>query len=137
MDTPHDDAEPPDGDKPVEQALEHLQKAEHDLEAARQAERRAEGEIREAEHDIEEAIERRQTEIIVNSRPREIQGHRASFEQVVQLAFPAGVVADQNTVYSMTYRHAASSPHAGELGPGGQVEVKNGTVFNVTRTIRS
>lgn len=97
MDTPHNDAEPPDGDT----QLEH-----------------------------------RNSEIIVNSRPREIRGHEASFEQVVQLAFPGGG-ADQNTVYSMTYRHAASKPHAGELGPGGKVHVKNGTIFNVTRTVRS
>ena len=136
MDTAHNDAEPPDGGTQVEHALEHLKTAEHDLEQAQQAERRAEGEIREAEHEIEEAVAHRNTEIIVNSRPREIHGHEASFEQVVQLAFP-GCAADQNTVYSMTYRHAASNPHAGELGPGGKVEVKNGTIFNVTRTIRS
>ncbi len=54
----------------------------------------------------------------------------------MQLAFPGGA-ADQNTVYSMTYRQAASHPHAGELGPGGKVDVKKGTIFNVTRTVRS
>ena len=136
MDTPHTDTEPPDGETQVEHAVEQLKKAERDLEQAKAAERRAEGEIREAEHEIEEAIEHRNTEIIVNSRPREIHGREASFEQVVQLAFPGGG-ADQNTVYSMTYRHAASVPRAGELGPGGKVRVKNGTVFNVTRTVRS
>ena len=136
MVTPHNDAEPPDGEAQIEHALEHLKTAEHDLEQAKAAERRAEGEIREAEHEIEEAVEHRNTEIIVNSRPREIHGREANFEQVVQLAFPGGA-ADQNTVYSMTYRHAASNPHAGELGPGGKVEVKNGTIFNVTRTVRS
>ena len=136
MNTPHNDGEPPDVDREMEHALEHLKDAEHDLEAARVAERRAEGEIREAEHEVEEAVAHRHTEIIVNSRPREIDGHVARFEQVVQLAFP-GAAADQNTVYSMTYRHAASQPHAGELGPGGKVDVKNGTIFNVTRTVRS
>jgi thioredoxin reductase len=136
MDTPHNDAEPPDGDTQIEHALEHLKVAERDLEQAKKAERRAEGEIREAEHEIEEAIEHRNTEIIVNSRPREIHGHEATFEQVVQLAFPGGG-GDQNTVFSMTYRHAASTPHAGELGPHGKVQIKNGTIFNVTRTVRS
>ncbi len=136
MITPNNDADPPDGETEIEHALEHLKMAEHDLEQAKAAERRAEGEIREAEHEIEEAVEHRNTEIIVNSRPREIHGHEATFEQVVQLAFP-GAAADQNTVYSMTYRHAASNPHAGELGAGGKVEVKNGTIFNVTRTVRS
>lgn len=136
MNTAHNDAEPPDVDTEAEHALEHLKKAEHDLEQAHESEHRAEDEIRKAEHEIEEAVTHRNTEIIVNSRPREIHGHVATFEQVVQLAFPGGT-ADQNTVYSMTYRHAASHPHAGELGPGGKVEVKNGTIFNVTRTVRS
>jgi hypothetical protein len=136
MNTPHNDAEPPDIDTKVEHALEHLKEAERDLEQAHKAEHRAEDEIHKAEHEIEEALAHRNTEIIVNSRPREIHGHVATFEQVVQLAFPGGA-ADQNTVYSMTYRKAASHPHAGELGAGGKVEVKNGTIFNVTRTVRS
>ncbi len=95
MITPNNDADPPDGETEIEHALEHLKMAEHDLEQAKAAERRAEGEIREAEHEIEEAVEHRNTEIIVNSRPREIHGHEATFEQVVQLAFP-GAAADQN-----------------------------------------
>jgi len=132
MTTPNNGGEPPD----IEHALDHLKAAEHDLTLAHQAEHRAEDEVRKAEHEIEDALAHRETEIIVNSRPREIPGKIAGFEQVVQLAFPGGA-ADQNTVYSMTYRHAAAHPHAGELGPGGKVEVKNGTVFNVTRTVRS
>ena len=58
-------------------------------------------------------------------------------EQVVKLAFPdAGT--QPNVVYSMTYRNAASKPHAGELGTGGSVEVKKeGTIFNVTPTVQS
>lgn len=136
MDTPNKDAKSPNVDTEFEHALEHLKKAEHDLERAHSAEHLAEDEIRKAEHEIEEAAAHRNTEIIVNSRPREIHGHIATFEQVVQLAFPGGS-ADKNTIYSMTYRHAASHPHASELGPGGKVEVKKGTIFNVTRTIRS
>lgn len=75
-------------------------------------------------------------EIIVNSRSREVEGRQVTFEQIVQLAFPGR--HDTNVVFSMTYRHAASKPHAGELGAGGIVEVKKkGTVFNVTRTVQS
>ena len=132
MNNPNNGGEPPD----LEHALDDLKTAERDLVLAHEAEHRAEGEIRKAEHEIEDALAHRETEIIVNSRPREIPGKVAGFEQVVQLAFPGGA-ADQNTVYSMTYRHAAAHPHAGELGSGGKVEVKNGTVFNVTRTVRS
>ena len=54
----------------------------------------------------------------------------------MQFAFPGQ--HDPNVVFSMTYRHAASTPHAGELGAGGSVDVKKkGTVFNVTRTVQS
>jgi hypothetical protein len=75
-------------------------------------------------------------EIIVNSRPRIVNDPRVSFEQVVEMAFPGA--QDPNAAFSMTYRHAASAPHAGELGAGGFVDVKKkGTVFNVTRTIQS
>ena len=75
-------------------------------------------------------------EIVVNARPRTVNTGIVSFEQVVQLAFPGH--HEPNVVFSMTYRHAASSPHAGELGAGGSVDVKKkGTVFNVTRTVQS
>ncbi|WP_318765071.1 multiubiquitin domain-containing protein [Agrobacterium fabrum] len=75
-------------------------------------------------------------EIIINSRPRTVNARTVTFEQIVQLAFPGQ--HGPNVVFSMTYRHAASAPHAGELGAGGSVDVKKkGTVFNVTRTVQS
>lgn len=75
-------------------------------------------------------------EIFVNSRPRTVDARTVTFEQVVQLAFPGQ--HEPNVVFSMTFRHAASSPHAGELGAGGTVDVKRkGTAFNVTRTVQS
>lgn len=75
-------------------------------------------------------------EIVVNARPEIVGNKRVTFEQVVQLAFPGP--HGPNIVFSMTYRHAASQPHAGELGPGGSVEVKKqGTIFNVTKTDKS
>lgn len=74
--------------------------------------------------------------IIVNGRPRRVSEPDVTFEQVVQLAFP-DPQPGPNIVFSMTYRHAGSRPHSGNLGPGGVVEVKDGTVFNVTRTDKS
>ncbi|MEX2170733.1 MAG: multiubiquitin domain-containing protein [Pirellulales bacterium] len=75
-------------------------------------------------------------EIIVNSRPKNVNDPHVTFEQVVQIAFPGS--HGPNIEFSMTYRHAASKPHAGELAAGGVVEVKKkGTVFNVTRTDKS
>jgi hypothetical protein len=74
-------------------------------------------------------------EILVNSRPRMVTGRKVTFAQIVSLAFPGAQAS--NVVFSMTYRHAASAPHAGELAAGGVVEIKQGTIFNVTRTVQS
>ena len=75
-------------------------------------------------------------EIVVNARPHAVTDRKVTFEQVVDLAFP-NHQPNPNVVFSMTYRRAVSEPHAGELGAGGVVKVKNGTVFNVTRTDKS
>jgi hypothetical protein len=74
-------------------------------------------------------------EIVVNTRARLVPGPTVTFEQIVELAFPGPHEA--NVVFSMTYRKAASAPHAGELGAHGIVTIKKGTVFNVTRTVQS
>ena len=73
--------------------------------------------------------------IFVNGRPREVAGSTVTFEQIVQLAFPGE--HDPNVEFSMSYSHAASTPPVGELGRGGSVQIKNGTRFNVTRTVQS
>lgn len=75
--------------------------------------------------------------IVVNARDESVPDQRVTFELVVQLAFP-GAPVEPNVRYSMTYRHAASKPHAGELAEGGSVEVNHeGTIFNVTKTVQS
>jgi len=75
-------------------------------------------------------------EIIVNARPTIVDHQRVTFEEVVLIAFPD--VRDPQIRFSMTYRHAESEPHAGELGPTGAVDVKHkGTIFNVTKTVQS
>lgn len=74
-------------------------------------------------------------EIIVNTRARLVSGPTVTFEQIVELAFPGP--HDANVVFSMTYRKAASTPHAGELSAQGSVNIKQGTIFNVTRTVQS
>ena len=74
-------------------------------------------------------------EIIVNGRQRTVTGNIVTFDQIVQLAFPGA--HDCNVVFDVTYQKAASQPPAGQLGPGGSVNIKKGTVFNVTRTVQS
>lgn len=132
-----DPSHPPEADSPVERALEHIHHAEHDIEKAHQLENLAEKELHDAERELEEAIHEhpRETVIVVNARKRTVKGNHVSFEEIVQIAFPGA--HEVIVAFSMTYRHAASEPHAGELGPGGHVKVKDGTIFNVTKTVRS
>jgi Multiubiquitin len=132
IDDPSPQAAP---ENPVERALEHIHHAEHDLEKVHQEEIGIEHELEQAERELEEALHPRETEIIVNARKHIVKGDEVSFEEIVQLAFPGP--HDPNVAFTMTFRHAASEPHAGELGPGGHVQVKKGTVFNVTKAIRS
>ncbi|GAE48469.1 hypothetical protein XPU_0001 [Xanthomonas arboricola pv. pruni str. MAFF 311562] len=75
--------------------------------------------------------------ILVNSTEEIVPDKHVTFEQVVKLSHP-NAPAGTNVKFSMTYRNAASLPHAGELGEGGSVDVKKkGTIFNVTRTVQS
>ena len=75
-------------------------------------------------------------EIVVNGREFTVHNRRQTFDDLVAIAFP-GQMPAANTVYSITYRQAASEPHAGELGMGGYILVKNGTIINVSRTVQS
>lgn len=75
-------------------------------------------------------------EIIINGRKTEVRDARVTFDQLVALAYP-GPAPQPNIAYTVTYRKVASFPHEGELGAGGFVTVKDGSVFNVGRTIQS
>lgn len=72
--------------------------------------------------------------IIVNGRPREVTGQTASYEEVVKLAFP-----DDPTNQDIDFTVAYANPHGkdGVLVAGQEVHVKEGMVFNVTKTNRS
>ena len=75
--------------------------------------------------------------ILVNAVEETVPDKHVTFEQLVKLSHP-NAPPETNVKFSMTYRNAASLPHAGELGEGGSVEVKkHGTIFNVTRTVQS
>jgi Multiubiquitin len=87
------------------------------------------------EHFITAPRPTHEIEIIVNARPKLISGSDVSFEQIVQLAFPGSHTP--NSVFSITYRRSASTPPDGELGVGGVVKIKTGTIFNVTSTDKS
>lgn len=72
--------------------------------------------------------------IIVNGRPHEVTGKTVSYEEIVKLAFP-----DDPTNQDIDFTVAYANPHGkdGELVAGQDVHVKEGMVFNVTKTNRS
>ncbi|TWU58944.1 hypothetical protein Poly51_17250 [Rubripirellula tenax] len=74
-------------------------------------------------------------QIIVNTREKTVPSEDVTFDQVVQLAFP-GSHGDTEE-FTVTYDGALSCPTDGNLGAGGTVKVKQGTIFSVKRTIRS
>lgn len=75
-------------------------------------------------------------EIVVNGHEVEVMDSHVTFEQLVVIAYP-GENPAPNIKYSLTYRGVVSKPHSGELAAGGTVEVKNGSIFNVGRTVQS
>ena len=72
--------------------------------------------------------------IIINGRPREVEDHKLTYQQVVSLAFP-NEQPDANTVYTVAY----ANPHGkdGTLVDGQNVVIKSGVSFNVSKTSRS
>lgn len=72
--------------------------------------------------------------IIVNGRPREVSDHKLTYLQVVQLAFP-GEQPSATVVFTVLF----SDPHGkeGSLVDGGDVVIKDGMIFNVSKTDKS
>jgi hypothetical protein len=71
--------------------------------------------------------------IVVNGRPTEFRGHKISYAEVVNIAFP-GMPATETMDYTVTY--SWSHGKSGTLVGGQDTPVKGDTVFNVTRTNR-
>lgn len=75
--------------------------------------------------------------IIVNGRPKEVQGKELTFEQVVGLAFESAPYGT-DTIFSVTYRKGGNQHRPeGIMVEGDVVKVKDGTIFNVSATNRS
>ena len=73
--------------------------------------------------------------IIVNGQEKEVVRRIVTFDEIVTLA---GYRPDQpNVTYTVTYRKAVKPKHEGTMTEGDTVEVKDGTVFNVTATTKS
>lgn len=72
--------------------------------------------------------------IVVNGRPRSVSDHKLTYQQIVHLAFP-----DDQPNPDLVYTVAYANPHGkdGTLVDGEFVPVKDGMIFNVTKTNRS
>ena len=74
--------------------------------------------------------------IIVNGTPHVVPTDEVTFDEVVNIAYPDGGRGELIT-YTVTYYDGGGRPEEGALIEGEAAKVKDGTVFNVTRTDRS
>jgi hypothetical protein len=75
-------------------------------------------------------------DIIVNAEKHHVDKKRASFEQIVKLAFPTPPPG-QNVLFTVTYYNGPKANPEGILTAGQTVKIKNEMVFNVKATDRS
>ena len=78
----------------------------------------------------------KQFDIIVNCTTYPVPNDEVSFDQVVDIAYPNGGRGPLIT-YTVNFYNGAGRPLEGKLTKGHEAKVKDGTVFNVTRTDRS
>ncbi len=72
--------------------------------------------------------------IIVNARSHTVTKGELSFAEVIALS---GLPGGENVVFTVTYRRGHGEKPEGSLVEGETVKVKDGMIFNVTRTDKS
>ena len=75
-------------------------------------------------------------DIIVNGTPHTVPNDEVSFDQIVDIAYPEGGRGPLIR-YTVDYYNGGGRPPEDKLTPEQKAKVKDGTVFNVTRTDRS
>lgn len=74
--------------------------------------------------------------IVVNGREKTVTSRELTFDEVVDLAFD-DPQRGPNIVFTITYRRGHGDKPEGTLVEGDTVRVKDGKIFNVTRTDKS
>jgi len=92
--------------------------------------------LAEDEHFHSAEAHKKEFKIIVNAELKEVTQRVLTFDEVVALAYP-GSLKGTNVVFTVTYKKAAKPPHEGSLIQGQSVAIRNGTIFNVTKTDKS
>ena len=85
---------------------------------------------------IEEPDQHKNYDIIVNGRQNTVSSDQVTFDEVVKLAFDP-IPSDPKIIFHVLYSNSAGRPPSGKLFAGGTVKVKDGTVFNVSKTKKS
>jgi len=87
------------------------------------------------EHKNEAPGQNKEFTIIVNGREKTFSGKEISFRLVVELAFGT-YEENENIVYTASYSKGEDK-NEGTMTKGTMVKVKEGMIFNVTRTDKS
>lgn len=74
--------------------------------------------------------------LIINGRRREVPKGKYSYAELVRLAFPDAVFAE-NIVYTVSYKHGPASHPEGSVVDGQTIRVRDEEVINVIRSDRS
>lgn len=74
--------------------------------------------------------------IIINGREFEVEKKKISFEEVVKLSFEE-YYPNENTAYTVSYSKGEDKKPKGQIVAGDNVMVKEGMIFNVSRTNKS
>lgn len=74
--------------------------------------------------------------IIINGREFEVEKKKISFEEVVRFSF-GEYNPNENTAYTVSYSKGEDKKPKGQIVAGDNVMVKEGMIFNVSRTNKS
>jgi hypothetical protein len=77
-----------------------------------------------------------QVSITINTKPFEVAKEEITFEEIVTLAFGPTPPGD-SVAFTVTYRRGHGDKPSGSLVEGASVKVKDGMIFNVTKTDKS
>jgi len=82
----------------------------------------------------EQEAQKKLVTIVVNTRKHDVPKGKICFDTVVALS---GLPGGEGVTFTVTYRKGDQHKPEGSLVEGECVEVKDGMVFNVTRTNKS
>ena len=66
----------------------------------------------------------------------EMTAKKISFEEIIELAF-GNYIQNENTTYTVSYSKGENKKPKGQLVAGDKVMIKDGIIFNVSRTNKS